>query len=77
MVRKKNQQGIWRWKYTTSHCQWEKIYIEKQIYILEKKKRPTLSYQLKKIKKHTIGWLKVKTIVRVAKLQCKKVLNTK
>ena len=33
------------------------IYIGKK-YILEKKrkKRPTLSYQLKKIKRHVIGW---------------------
>ena len=44
MVRKKSRQVIWRWKYTMNHSQGEK-------YILEKKKRPTLSYQLKKIKK--------------------------
>ena len=32
----------------------------KKIYILEKKKRPTLLYQLKKIKRHAIGWSKEK-----------------
>ena len=32
---------------------------------------PTLSYQLKKIKRHTIGQKK-KNTVRAAKLQCKK-----
>ena len=42
-------------------------------YILEKKKkRLTLSYQLKKIKRHAIGWSKEKNNVRAAKLQCKK-----
>ena len=44
----------------------------KNIYILEKKKRPTLSYQLKKIERHAIGWSKEKNTVRAAKLQCKK-----
>ena len=29
-------------------------------YILEKKKKPTLSYQLKKIKRHAIDWSKEK-----------------
>ena len=37
----------------------ENIYWEKKN-ILEKKKRPTLLYQLKKIKRHTIGWSKEK-----------------
>ena len=45
-----------------------KIYI----YIGKKKKRPTLSYQLKKIKRHPIGWSKEKNTVRAAKLQFKK-----
>ena len=35
--KKKNQQVIWRWKYTMNHCQGEKIHIRKK-YILEKKK---------------------------------------
>ena len=48
-----------------------KIYIGKK-YIFEKKKGPTLSYQLKKIKRHAIVWSKEKNTVRVAKLQCKK-----
>ena len=31
-------------------------YILEKIYIEKKKKRSTLSYQLKKIKRHAIGW---------------------
>ena len=52
---KKTRQVIWRWKYTTNHCQGEKIYI------LEKKKRPTLSYQLKKSKDTQMVGQKKKT----------------
>ena len=36
MVRKKNRYKIWRWKYTTNHCQGENIYILEK-YVLEKK----------------------------------------
>ena len=45
----------------------------KKMYILgKKKKRATLSYQLKKIKRQAIGWSKEKTTIRATKLQCKK-----
>ena len=47
-----------------------KIYSGKNIY-WKKKKRPTLSYKLKKIKRLPIGWLKEKNTVRAAKLQYK------
>ena len=60
MVRKKTRQVIWRWKFTTNHCQGKKYILEKNIY-WKKKKRPTLSYQLKKkIKRHAIGRSKEK-----------------
>ena len=62
--------------YNESLSREKNIYIGKK-YTLEKKKRPTLSYLLKKIKTHSTGWLKEKkNTVRAAKLQCKKVLST-
>ena len=60
-VRGKNPQVIRRQKYTTNLCLGENIYI--YIYILEKKKRPTLSHQLKKINRYPINWSKEKTTV--------------
>ena len=56
-----------------------KMYIYVYIYIYwEKKKRPTLSYQLKK-NQQIRNWLvkRKKNTVIAAKLQVKKVLNTK
>ena len=47
------------------------ICIGKKI-LWKKKKRPTLSYQLKEIKRHAIGWSKKKNTVKAANLQCKK-----
>ena len=55
-------------KYTTNHCQGGKKFI-----YWKKKKKPTLSYQLKKKSKDTqLVGQKKKTTVRAAKLQCKK-----
>ena len=42
------------------------------IYIGKKKKRPTLSYQLKTINRYTIDWSKEKNTVIAAKLQVQK-----
>ena len=61
MIRKKNRPFIWRWKYPTNHCQGEKYILEKNIYIWKKKKRPTLSYQLKKSKDMQLVGQKKKT----------------
>ena len=36
----------------------QRITVKGKKNILEKKKRPTLSYQLKTIKRHAIGWSK-------------------
>ena len=54
----------------------QRISVKGKIYILEKKqKRPTLSYQVKKIKRHRNGWSKEKKNTVRAAMQ--KVLNTK
>ena len=67
MVRKKYRQVIWRWKYTTNHCQGGKNYIGKK-----RKDQPCHTNWKKKFKRHAIGWSKEKNTVRAAKLQCKK-----
>ena len=54
-----------------NHWLWV-IPIEKNIHILEKKKRPTLSYQLKKINRYAIDGSKEKNTVIAGKLQVQK-----
>ena len=65
MVKKKTQktktwQVIWRWKYTTNHCQGEKYVYTGKKYILEKKKA-NLVIPIEKIKRHAIVLSKEKT----------------
>ena len=58
---KKNPASDLKMKIYNESLSREKIYTGKNIYILEKKeKMPTLSYQLKKIKRYAIGWSKEK-----------------
>ena len=75
MVRKKpskwfEDENIWR--ITVKG----KIYIGKK-YTLKKTERPTLSYQLKKIKDTQLVGQKKKTPLGLLSYKCKKVLNTK
>ena len=71
MVKKKSPASDLKMKiYNESLSRGKKYLLKKTFW----KKRPTLSYQLKKIKRHAIGWSKEKkkNTVRAAKLQCKK-----
>ena len=66
----KNPQVIRRKQYTTNHCLREKSYI---YWKKKKKKRPTLSHQLKKINRCAIDLSKEKiNTVNIAKLQGQK-----
>ena len=56
MVRKKNRQVIWRWKYTTNHCQRENIGI------FEKEKTVNLVIPIEKNQK-TRNWLVKKPLL--------------
>ena len=50
MVRK-TRQVIWRWKYTTNHCEGENIYI-----YWKKREKANFVMPIEKIKRHAIGW---------------------
>ena len=72
MVRKKTRQVIWKWKYTTNHCQGEKYILEKNIYIRKKRKGQPCHTNWKKSKDAQLVGQKKKTTVRAAKLPGKK-----
>ena len=55
-IPKRNRQVIWRWKYTTNHCQVGKIYIGKKNIYWEKKEKASLFIPIEKNQK-TRNWL--------------------